>query len=97
MLQLIDKALDPGNMGGDTPRDSVFEVYRPDFQHIKPPQDMDMDMIASASNCLDFEYEKDSDDEETELPSGRISPCTFLQWSKGCARWDADVNAFKEV
>ncbi|KAI1295778.1 hypothetical protein F5Y03DRAFT_387336 [Xylaria venustula] len=90
MLQLIDKALDSSNMGGDSPRDCVFEIYRPDFEHIKPPQDMSMSPHVFATSCNDFEWEDDSDDEEADVPSGRISPCTFLEWSKDCVRWNAN-------
>ncbi|KAI1364222.1 hypothetical protein F5Y08DRAFT_307473 [Xylaria arbuscula] len=96
MLQLIDKALESSNMGGDSPRDCVFEVYRPDFEHIKPPHDMDMSAHIFASSCNDFEWEDDSDDDEADVPSGRISPCTFLEWSKDCVRWNADDREIKQ-
>ncbi|RYC59341.1 hypothetical protein CHU98_g6878 [Xylaria longipes] len=92
MLELIDKALESSNMGGDSPRDCVFEVYRPDFEHIKPPQDMDMSANVFSACCSDFEWTDDSDDEEAHVPSGRISPCTFLEWSQNCVRWNADEN-----
>lgn len=97
MLFLIDKALESSNMGGDSPRDCVFEVYRPDFEHIKPPQDMDMSANEFAACCADFEWNGDSDDEEADVPSGRISPCTFLEWSKDCARWNGEENENKRV
>lgn len=97
MLQLIDKTLEPSNMGGDSPRDCVFEVYRPDFEHIKPPQDIDMSAHIFASSCDDFEWEDDSDDDEADVPSGRISPCTFLEWSKDCVRWNAENMEIKQV
>lgn len=97
MLELIDKALESSNMGGDSPRDCVFEVYRPDFDHIKPPQDMDMSANVFSDCCSDFEWIDDSDDEEAQVPSGRISPCTFLEWSKDCTRWNADEDENKEV
>ncbi|KAI0906461.1 hypothetical protein F4823DRAFT_627055 [Ustulina deusta] len=90
MLQLIDEALESSNMGGDSPRDCIFEVHRPDLEHIKPPQDIDMSAHIFAASCNDFEWEHDSDDEEADVPSGRISPCTFLEWSKDCVRWNAD-------
>ncbi|KAI1281622.1 hypothetical protein F5Y07DRAFT_353267 [Xylaria sp. FL0933] len=96
MLQLIDKALESSNMGGDSPRDCVFEVYRPDFEHIKPPQNMSMSPHEFVTSCDDFEWEGDSDDEEADVPSGRISPCTFLQWSKDCVRWNANDIVNKE-
>lgn len=97
MLFLIDKALESSNMGGDSPRDCVFEVYRPDFEHIKPPQDMDMSVSEFTACCADFEWIGDDDDEEADVPSGRISPCTFLEWSKDCVRWNGDENANKKV
>ncbi|KAI0552832.1 hypothetical protein F4679DRAFT_581338 [Xylaria curta] len=96
MLEFIDKALESSNMGGDSPRDCVFEVYRPDFDHIKPPQDMDMSANVFSACCNDFEWTDDSDDEEAHIPSGRISPCTFLEWSKNCVRWNADENENKK-
>ncbi|KAJ2985419.1 hypothetical protein NUW58_g5542 [Xylaria curta] len=96
MLELIDKALEYSNMGGDSPRDCEFEVYRPDFKHIKPPQDMDMSANIFSASCTDFESMEDSDDEEAGVPSGRISPCTFLEWSRDCARWNADENDNKK-
>ncbi|KAI1111198.1 hypothetical protein F5Y14DRAFT_464629 [Nemania sp. NC0429] len=98
MLFLIDKALESSNMGGDSPRDCVFEVYRPDFEHIRPPQDMDMSANEFAACCADFEWggDDDDDDEEADVPSGRISPCTFLEWSKDCVRWNGEVNENKK-
>ncbi|KAI1132530.1 hypothetical protein F5Y10DRAFT_292936 [Nemania abortiva] len=96
MLRLIDKALASATACGDSPRDSVFEVYRPDFEHIKPPQDMDMSANEFDACCADFEWKDDSDDEEADVPSGRISPCTFLEWSKDCVRWNADENENKK-
>lgn len=97
MLWLIDKALVSSTAAGDSPRDSVFEVYRPDFEHIKPPQDMDMSANEFVACCSDFEWEEDSDDEEADVPSGRVSPCTFLEWSKDCVRWNANENLNKKV
>ncbi|CAJ2511613.1 Uu.00g072380.m01.CDS01 [Anthostomella pinea] len=89
MLELIDKALDPLNGGGDSPRDAVFEVERPDIQHIQPPADMDLSLHAMTASCADFVLdEEDEDDEEGNIPNGRISPCTFLDWAKDCKRWD---------
>ncbi|KAI0011664.1 hypothetical protein F4779DRAFT_636217 [Xylariaceae sp. FL0662B] len=90
MLEMIDKALESDNMGGDSPRDAIFEVKRPVIQHIEPPADMDLSIHALTACCADFEVEDDEDDEEGNVPSGRISPCTFLAWSKDCVRWDED-------
>ncbi|KAI1817077.1 hypothetical protein GGS20DRAFT_97881 [Poronia punctata] len=95
MLAKIDKALDAANAGGDSPRDHIFEVYRPDFSHIKPPSGMDLSTHEFTTSCADFEWEKDSDDEEADLNGGRISPCTFLEWSKGCVRWNEKENEYK--
>jgi hypothetical protein len=97
MLELIDKALVSGNPAGDSPRDCVFEVYRPDFEHIRPPQDMDLSTHLFTACVTDFEWESDPDDEEGDVPSGRISPCTFLEWSKGCVRWNVDEDENKVV
>ncbi|KAI3319203.1 hypothetical protein HD806DRAFT_539584 [Xylariaceae sp. AK1471] len=95
MLELIDKALECRNPAGDSPRDCIFEVYRPDFEHIKPPQDMDLSAHLFTACVADFEWESDSDDEEGDVPSGRISPCTFLEWSQECVRWNADADENK--
>lgn len=88
MLELIDVAIDC--MPGDTPRDCVFEICRPNCEHIKPPQGMDLTAhldIANKSEDFEWEWESDSDDDEGVAPSGRISPCTFLEWSRGSVRW----------
>jgi hypothetical protein len=99
MLDLIDTSFYKKNAGGDSPRDCIFEVYRPDFAHIKPPQDMDLSEHIFADCCNDFEWEwddnDDPNDDEANAPSGRISPCTFMEWSKDCVRWDADINEHK--
>ncbi|RYP23281.1 hypothetical protein DL765_001190 [Monosporascus sp. GIB2] len=93
MLEMIDEALDPKNPGGNSPRDAAFEIPRPYLEHIHAPSGMDLDFHFEQEAIIDaFEasYEPDSDDEEAGIPSGRISPCTFLAWSKGCRRWDDD-------
>ncbi|KAI2642205.1 hypothetical protein GGS21DRAFT_546435 [Xylaria nigripes] len=95
MLGHIDDALESSNPRGHTPRDYLFEIYRPDYLHIKPPQDMDMSPHIYCTSCKDFEWD-DSDDEEQGMPSGRISPCTFREWSKGCVRWNGDVSELKQ-
>ncbi|KAI1506499.1 hypothetical protein F5X99DRAFT_423135 [Biscogniauxia marginata] len=89
MLDLIDKSLEETNMGGDSPRDAVFEIERPQVEHINVPEDMDISIHKLTACCADFEFEDDDeDDEEGDVAGGRISPCTFLAWSKGCAQWD---------
>ncbi|KAI1637094.1 hypothetical protein F4809DRAFT_661515 [Biscogniauxia mediterranea] len=90
MLDLIDKSLEETNMGGDSPRDAVFEVERPHVDHIHVPEGMDTSIHALTASCADFEFEDedDEDDEEADATGGRVSPCTFLAWSKGCTRWD---------
>ncbi|KAI0601909.1 hypothetical protein F4775DRAFT_604807 [Biscogniauxia sp. FL1348] len=90
MLDLIDKSLEETNMGGDSPRDAVFEVERPHVDHIRVPEGMDTSIHALTASCAEFEFEddEDEDDEEADATGGRVSPCTFLAWSKGCTRWD---------
>ncbi|RYP09381.1 hypothetical protein DL764_001322 [Monosporascus ibericus] len=93
MLEMIDDALDPENPAGNSPRDAAFEIQRPYIQHIEASSDMDLEFHFEQEAAIDaFEatYEPDSDDEEAGIPSGRISPCTFLAWSRGCRRWDDD-------
>jgi hypothetical protein len=87
---MIDKSLHSEGTAGESPRDAVFEIERPKVQHIEPPAHMDLSIHALCASCNDFEFEADSDDEEADVPSGRISPCTFLAWSRGCKRWDDD-------
>ncbi|KAI1322955.1 hypothetical protein F5Y16DRAFT_22811 [Xylariaceae sp. FL0255] len=91
MLEGIDKTL--GSKNADSPLDSEFQVHRPDVNHIKPPEDMDLSAHHHAENYTKHRshHEIDSDDDSDSIPDdGRISPCTFLEWSKGCVRWDAD-------
>ncbi|KAI5928047.1 hypothetical protein F4810DRAFT_705941 [Camillea tinctor] len=88
MLELIDKSLEETNMGGDSPRDAVFEVERPNVDHIQVPEGMDTSIHALTASCAEFEFEDDEDDEEADAVGGRVSPCTFLAWSQGCTRWD---------
>lgn len=88
MLEKIDEVLDPRNPAGHTPRDAVFEVERPSYEHLEVPPGMDMTFHRAQQNIARKEMlEPDSDDEEAWAPSGRISPCTFLALSKGCTRW----------
>ncbi|KAI1433184.1 hypothetical protein GGR50DRAFT_696292 [Xylaria sp. CBS 124048] len=100
MLGNIDEALGSQAIV-DTPQSSTFEMYRPAINHIKPPQDMDMTPYAFAARCAELKCDDsddsdDSDDDEksTRL-SGRISPCTFLEWSKGCVPWNGLDKAIK--
>lgn len=88
MLRMIDKYLEPNNMAGDSPRDAIFEINRPsEVQHIHPPEDMDLSTHALTASRAEFEFDLDEDDDECGVPTGRISPCTFLEWSRGCSRW----------
>jgi len=95
MLEMVDKALESANRGGDSPRDCIFELQRPNYGHIKPPQNMDLSTHEFTDSCTDFEWEEDPDDEEAGVRDGRISPCTFLQWSKGCVLWNGDREEHK--
>ncbi|RYP35763.1 hypothetical protein DL768_010968 [Monosporascus sp. mg162] len=91
MLEMIDEALNPENPAGNSPRDAAFEIPRPYIEHIEAPSDMDLEFHfeqEAAIDAFEAKYEPDSDDEEAGIPSGRISPCTFLAWSRGCRRWD---------
>lgn len=91
MLSHIDQALASENPAGDSPRTAVFELQRPPTEHIQPPDGMDLSMHVLNACCADFEFENDEeDDEEGSVPRGRISPCTFLAWSRECKRWDTD-------
>lgn len=92
MLQLADEALDPENAGANTPRDSVFEIKRPYIGHLEVPEGIDYEFHLLMKDLADKESDPDSDDEEAGGPSGRISPCTFLAWSKDCQRWDSHVD-----
>ncbi|ORY56071.1 uncharacterized protein BCR38DRAFT_528608 [Pseudomassariella vexata] len=93
MLAKIDHVLESENPDGNSPRDAIFAIERPAIDHICPPAGMDLSLQAMSACCGDFEFEEDSDDEEAHVPSGRISPCTFLAWAKDCTRWED--NAIK--
>lgn len=90
MLAKVDEALLSGNATGDSPRDSFFELQRPPSHHLWAPSGHDLSTHAFAACCGDFVLEPEMDDEggNSYMPSGRISPCTFLAWSKGCRRWN---------
>ncbi|KAK7921163.1 hypothetical protein PG985_009185 [Apiospora marii] len=93
MLRKVDETLSEGNAAGDSPREAVFEINRPaaSDHHISAPPHHDFSTHVLTACCADFEFESDdSDDEESSVPHGRISPCTFLAWSKGCRPWDVD-------
>jgi hypothetical protein len=89
MVSHIGQVLTSENPASDSPRTPVFELQRPPIEHIKPP-DMDLSAHVLSASCDDFEFESDEDDDEAYVPAGRISPCTFLAWSRECKRWDAD-------
>ncbi|KAK8039251.1 hypothetical protein PG993_007662 [Apiospora rasikravindrae] len=93
MLRKVDETLSDGNAAGDSPREAVFEINRPALadHHIPAPPRHDFSTHLLTACCADFEFDSDdSDDEESLVPHGRISPCTFLAWSKGCQRWTGD-------
>lgn len=93
MLRKVDETLSEGNAAGDSPREAVFEINRPVTadHHIRAPPCHDFSTHLLTACCADFEFESDnSDDEEFSVSHGRISPCTFLAWSKGCRRWNDD-------
>ncbi|KAK8094565.1 hypothetical protein PG997_001250 [Apiospora hydei] len=93
MLHKVDETLSHGNAAGDSPREAVFEINRPAQadHHIPAPPRHDFSTHLLTACCADFEFESDdSDDEESLVPHGRISPCTFLAWSKGCQLWSGD-------
>lgn len=93
MLHKVDETLSEGNAAGDSPREAIFEINRPVTadHHIRAPPRHDFSTHLLTACCAEFEFESDdSDDDETSIPHGRISPCTFLAWSKGCQRWSGD-------
>ncbi|KAI1800737.1 hypothetical protein F4811DRAFT_495385 [Daldinia bambusicola] len=90
MLDLMDKVLLPENMGGDSPRAAIFEFPKPSHNHIVPPATMNLsphkevvDAVSSRSPI----WGDDEDDDEGAVPTGFLSPCTFLEWSRNCKRW----------
>lgn len=100
MLAKVDEALLSGNAKGDSPGDSFFELQRPPSDHLRAPPGHDLSTHAFAACCEDFVFEpeeEDGEDGDAYMPSGRISPCTFLAWSKGCRRWDKPKVALDEV
>lgn len=70
---------------------AVFEMQRPStIQHIHAPSELDLSLHKLVASCSGFNFGTDDvDDDEQGRPSGRVSPCTFLAWSRGCTRWDA--------
>lgn len=87
MLSNVERVLQSEEAPKDSPQTSVFEFQRPDVEHIQPPPGMDLSMQTLNACCADFEFEEDESDEDEHVPRGRISPCTFLAWSKDCAVW----------
>lgn len=94
MLHKVDETLSEGNAAGDSPREAVFEIDRPVTadHHIRAPPNHDFSLHALAACCDKRGFDSDSEDsdEDSAVPHGRISPCTFLAWSKGCQRWSGD-------
>ncbi|KAI0479218.1 hypothetical protein GGR56DRAFT_367958 [Xylariaceae sp. FL0804] len=84
-----DRKLSParGPLNGadeDTPSDPVPQFMRPDNDHLFPHADQDLSfhrLCAAPSGLL---YDSEDEGDET-IPSGRISPCTFLKMAEGCA------------
>lgn len=81
----------------------LFEIDRPEIDHIHPPSDYDPDPISYHNSGRDQGWFKPDaangenhlgsaddyvSDEEGDPVSGRISPCTFLRWATGAKRWD---------
>ena len=89
---MIDSVRDSQEGSEDTPCDAglAFEIERPPIDHLEPPLGVDLSFHREQMITAAEPFDPDSDDEEAGIPSGRISPCTFLAWSKGCKRWDAD-------
>ncbi|KAF3070405.1 hypothetical protein GL218_00247 [Daldinia childiae] len=93
MLGYMDKAIGSDNMGGDSPRAAIFELRRPTINHIAPPAVMNLVPHRRAYSATDHRIPAwgddgdDEDDDEGAVPTGRLSPCTFLQWSQDCKRW----------
>ncbi|KAI1471046.1 uncharacterized protein F4812DRAFT_467251 [Daldinia caldariorum] len=90
MLELMDKALLPENMTGDSPRAAIFEFPKPPHHHIVPPATMNLlphHKVADAVRCRSPVWGDDEDDDEGAVPTGLLSPCTFLEWSRNCKRW----------
>ncbi len=97
MLKMIDSVLESDYKGGDSPRDAIFELQRPCIEHLEVPLGMDLAYHWEQKEKADKVFEPDSDDDEAGVPSGRISPCTFLAWSKNCKRWDeGDIKEYPD-
>ncbi|KAI0137255.1 hypothetical protein BJ170DRAFT_711352 [Xylariales sp. AK1849] len=91
MLSQMDHVLQSDNPAGDSPRTAVFELQRPPVEHIHPPTDMDLSIHVLNACCADFDFQEDDEsEEEGYVACGRISPCTFLAWTKDCKRWEVD-------
>ncbi|KAI0853772.1 hypothetical protein F5Y00DRAFT_257073 [Daldinia vernicosa] len=90
MLNYMDKAIESDNMDGDSPRDAIFELRKPSINHIAPPASMNLlphRRVCSATENRIPVWGDDEDDDEGALPTGRVSPCTFLQWAQDCKPW----------
>ncbi|KAI0095592.1 hypothetical protein F4814DRAFT_179582 [Daldinia grandis] len=90
MLDYMDKAIGSDNMSGDSPRDAIFELQKPSISHIAPPAAMNLlphHKVHAATHNRTPVWGNDEDDDEGAVPTGRLSPCTFLQWSQDCQPW----------
>ncbi|KAI3394795.1 hypothetical protein diail_2197 [Diaporthe ilicicola] len=91
-------------------RKSVFTFPRPRNEHLRlkdleMPEDLDTSKLDHV--CQGGDYSADgwskyaasdvSDDGEGDPADGRISPCTFAQWSRGARRWDAPDDKYKSA
>lgn len=90
MMSIVDRVLQSDGCLEDSPLTTEFEYQRHPSEHIQPPHDMDLSMHMLNACCADFEFEENESDEEDHVSRGRISPCTFLAWSRGCTSWKDD-------
>ncbi|KXJ96579.1 hypothetical protein Micbo1qcDRAFT_199377 [Microdochium bolleyi] len=70
---------------------AIFEIQRPfEVEHIEPPPTLDLSVHKLCASFAAFDFDSDdADDDQQGQLSGRISPCTFLAWSRGCTKWDS--------
>ncbi|OTB03385.1 hypothetical protein M426DRAFT_12536 [Hypoxylon sp. CI-4A] len=91
MLDGIDRTLRYRDEEEEPSETSHYELVKPPIQHINAAPDHDTSLHKHEHLLSDpvlSEWEDDEDDSEGNEDSGRISPCTFLAWSKGVRRWN---------